>query len=646
MKWNAMNTKRLKQNLCTVLLLTVLPVLKISAEQSRAAEALVPGKSGQAVNLAADSRIVEVAIPGVLAERPVTFKCRVRFNRFEKYNIVMSVAPKTGKHWEIYTTPASGVISLLIPGVGSFHGQTRLTADAWHDLAFRIDRKGFELYADGKKEIAQTAEQDLVFDEKPLILGGVMGDRSLHCDGAIDELVINRNAEALDGIVPEAPAQPGSSTLAIFHFDEVDGAGTSPNAVSSGPPIRALVKNGQDAAKETIQFGADGQVILPEAAYMLGRMPGIEYAKEPSRPDISQAKDFSDTQQILKGIPSTFQGLPTVAAAPSGRVWVSYWIGGDVEHDRHTKNRMVLYTAASPGAPMEGPVVITKSDHGYYTFQPNLWIDPSGRLWFTWVELGVGEEGLSTVALVTDDPGSAHPKWEFRGVITPGHRMNKPTVLKNGDWICPAEDFTDAARRKNRLYISRDQGKSFSFLSSLRVDGSAFPELMTVEKNDGSLWMLTRTDKGITEATSADMGKTWQDIRPLPGIHTTNTRFHITRLKSGRLLLVFNDHPQYRGNMTAALSEDDGKTWTARLLLDDYGHVTYPDAQQMADGSIVIVYDKARYKIRPGSSEVLPLARWGEIKMARITEEDILAGKLVSPGSFINHVAQKMEKVD
>lgn len=81
--------------------------------------------------------------------------------------------------------------------------------------------------------------------------------------------------------------------------------------------------------------------------------------------------------------------------------------------------------------------------------------------------------------------------------------------------------------------------------------------------------MLTRTTKGIGEATSSDGGKTWQKVQTLPGIQTTAVRFHVTRLKSGRLLLVYNDNPKFRGNMTAALSEDDGRTWTAKLLLDD-----------------------------------------------------------------------------
>jgi len=243
MKWNVMNIKRIKQNLCAVLLLTVLPALKTSAEPSRAAHALVPGKSGQAVNLATGSRTVEVAIPGVLAKRPVTFSCRVKINSIDQFNIIMSVAPKSGNHWELFTAPGNGVLSVFIPGLGGFSSAAQLKPGVWHDLAFRIDRKGFELYADGKQVLVHTAGQDLVFDEQPLILGGVMSEATLHCDGAVDELVISRRTDGLDKPVPGATAQPDPFVLAAFHFDTVNSNDISPNAVSAASPVQARIKD-------------------------------------------------------------------------------------------------------------------------------------------------------------------------------------------------------------------------------------------------------------------------------------------------------------------------------------------------------------------------------------------------------------------
>ena len=55
-------------------------------------------------------------------------------------------------------------------------------------------------------------------------------------------------------------------------------------------------------------------------------------------------------------------------------------------------------------------------------------------------------------------------------------------------------------------------------------------------------------------------------------------------------------------------------------MLDERQGVTYPDGFQAPDGTLFISYDRNR-KID------------GEILLARFSEDDILAGKLVSPKS-------------
>jgi hypothetical protein len=74
--------------------------------------------------------------------------------------------------------------------------------------------------------------------------------------------------------------------------------------------------------------------------------------------------------------------------------------------------------------------------------------------------------------------------------------------------------------------------------------------------------------------------------------------------------------------LTALISDDDGKTWKFNILLDERNNVSYPDAVQAKDGRIFIIYDHDRY----GKKEIL---------MATITETDIKAGKIVTPGSML-----------
>ena len=119
-------------------------------------------------------------------------------------------------------------------------------------------------------------------------------------------------------------------------------------------------------------------------------------------------------------------------------------------------------------------------------------------------------------------------------------------------------------------------------------------------------------------------------FRPFPG--GADSRFALRRLKSGRLCLVTHAVPEAapgekwkppRADLGVWLSDDDGASWYGRLMLDEgRPGVSYPDFTQDAGGNIWIAYDRDRIKGH------------GQILLARITEADIAAGALVTPGSF------------
>lgn len=146
---------------------------------------------------------------------------------------------------------------------------------------------------------------------------------------------------------------------------------------------------------------------------------------------------------------------------------------------------------------------------------------------------------------------------------------------------------------------------------------------MIVERKDGSLWMLARTAKGIMESVSTDGGRVWSQAVD-SAIKQPNARFHIRRLASGRLLLVKHgdriDTHNGRVQLSAWLSDDDGKIWQGGLVLDDRKGISYPDGFQAPDGTICISYDRNR-------------AVDGEVLMARFTEQDVIAQKPESAGS-------------
>lgn len=67
--------------------------------------------------------------------------------------------------------------------------------------------------------------------------------------------------------------------------------------------------------------------------------------------------------------------------------------------------------------------------------------------------------------------------------------------------------------------------------------------------------------------------------------------------------------------MTVALSDDNGATWPHKLIIDPRNETSYPAACQLEDGSIVMAYDRSRYKDM-------------DIFYLRFTEDDILSSTL------------------
>ncbi len=266
----------------------------------------------------------------------------------------------------------------------------------------------------------------------------------------------------------------------------------------------------------------------------------------------------------------------------------------------------------------------------------NVWTDPLGRLWLFFDQsMGYFDGRAGDWFIRCDNPDAENPVWTEPKRFADGCTLNKPTVLSNGDWLLPVALWTrdrigpaslkefhkelDAIRMAN-VFVSRDQGQTWTRRSGVAFPETDFDEHMIVELKDHRLWMLARTKYGIGESFSHDQGLTWSEPRPSK-IQNPSARFFIRRLPSGRLLLVKNGPVDVRlprrSNMMAFLSEDEGSTWKGGLLLDERASVSYPDGFCTEDGWIHILYDWNRHTD-------------AEILLAKFREEDVLQGSLVS----------------
>jgi predicted neuraminidase len=352
-----------------------------------------------------------------------------------------------------------------------------------------------------------------------------------------------------------------------------------------------------------------------------------------------------------------FQGIPGVARAPRGRLWATWYGGGG---DEGPENYVMLATSSDDGHTWSEIKRVIDPPGLLRAFDPVLWVDPHGRLWWFYMQsYGFWDGRAGVWAATTEEPDAASPRWSVPRRLMDGIMMNKPTVRRNGDWLFPvsiwaqepARDLPKADRKHvpsekikwnpdsvgAHVYRSRDRGRTFMKLATVRTANPSPDEHMIVERRDSSLWMLLRVRSGIAESTSSDGGATWAPPRPAVIPHAV-ARFFIRRLQSGKLLLVKHNSPnvdpawmqgrpivpprQARSHLAAFLSGDDGKTWTGGLMLDERTGVSYPDGDQAADGRIFIIYDRNRKAER-------------EILLATFTEYDVAAGAVVDGRSAL-----------
>ena len=332
-----------------------------------------------------------------------------------------------------------------------------------------------------------------------------------------------------------------------------------------------------------------------------------------------------------------WQGCPTILRTPKGRLYAGWYSGGSCEPDPENYN--LLIRSDDDGWTWSEPllVVASETDNGFVAIDIQLWLDPENRMWMFITQRYVdGDRRLSDPdhlalwAAVCDDPDAETLTWSEPRFIANGFLRTQPTVLSNGDWVLCAYDWSSPNYRYSR---SSDGGKTWVRCEAGRKLLPDFDETMILERRDGTLLMFARDFRPLlVRSESSDLaGTSWT-----PGVYTrilnAQSRFFLRRLRSGRVLLIHNDAATHRTNLCAKLSEDDGETWPYALTLDTAPNrsrnVSYPDAAEDENGRIFIVYDRGRFTAR-------------EILMAQITEEDIMAGTIVSEASYLSRIISK-----
>lgn len=209
------------------------------------------------------------------------------------------------------------------------------------------------------------------------------------------------------------------------------------------------------------------------------------------------------------------------------------------------------------------------------------------------------------------------------------HVMNNARVvqLKDGRIICPVA-WTEEAIRKGEvyrsvMYFSDDEGRSWT-----RGKGEIFcgqrgaMEPGVMELKDGRLLGIIRTQFGmIWHAYSADRGDTWTEAKPWTVV-TPEAPSTLVRLPdNGDLLLVYNpiaqmsgvSHSGRRTPMAAAISGDEGQTWSRMKLVENDLTRTYAYFSVRIQGErVLFVYHSSIHDMSTLKFKSIPIAWFRE----------------------------------
>jgi putative heme-binding domain-containing protein len=130
---------------------------------------------------------------------PFTVECRARVNGKGGFNILVASSPKaSAEHWELFTWPATGALTLYAPGMKPDHVRTKVDIcdGKWHTIAMQAEPGRVRLFVDGK-QAADDAVTRLPVTDTPGEIGFArLVEGGLGCDGDLDRVRISKGVIA------------------------------------------------------------------------------------------------------------------------------------------------------------------------------------------------------------------------------------------------------------------------------------------------------------------------------------------------------------------------------------------------------------------------------------------------------------------
>jgi hypothetical protein len=319
-----------------------------------------------------------------------------------------------------------------------------------------------------------------------------------------------------------------------------------------------------------------------------------------------------------------WQGVPSIGMDKFGNLFVA-WLAGTCPGECDD-NYLTVSVSSDKGRSWNNDKLIldVKPDDSTRMKEANFFNDKLGNLYMYWGKhvqkksVAAKEWAITWYSKIrlSDDDNTINYTPPRR--IAEGILLNKLFYSSISDQVVfPIARWYGGNPELHQPFIYKANYGTKSLVNFTKVGAIPLPvsirfiyEHMVVQLKDSTYVGMVRTLDGLYYSKSKDgnnwdYGKKFDNLGP-----TTPSRFHLAKLKSGRLLLIFNNSKS-RSNMTICLSDDDGATWPHRMVLDARDGVSYPDMIETEPGKLNIVYDYIRTPI-------------GTINFVVVQEDDIV----------------------
>jgi predicted neuraminidase len=302
-------------------------------------------------------------------------------------------------------------------------------------------------------------------------------------------------------------------------------------------------------------------------------LAAAETGARPTACSTASAAAFFDIRVVHDVAPErTGNWAVKITDLPNGRLLMVWCSTSGTEVSK--TNRLWLSFSADDGATWSEPQKFAESNAEGSVLNPCCYTHANGEVFIFYNVIGGNVyEGSYRVACQTSDDGAK--RWSPRRQLPTGDAdtglLSSPIRLRDGTIVLPIYFEPSKDRWVGGVLRSSDGGRIWSRGGEMPIDaprGAAEPTI--VELGDGRLYGLLRNKTGwLYQSWSGDGGRTW--TRPAQScLPSPESCPILRRLASGGVLLVWNNNTvsggsqQPRYPLSAAVSDDDAKTWPCR----------------------------------------------------------------------------------